>query len=40
MALVDPAKIGKNVIAFVFLTMADYSTAAIENLNEEIKKLP
>jgi Lrp/AsnC family leucine-responsive transcriptional regulator len=39
-ALVDPEKIGKNIIAFVFITMNDYTQDKIEHLSAEIKKMP
>ncbi len=39
-ALVDPEKIGKHIIAFVFITMNDYTQDTIERLSAEIAKMP
>ena len=39
-ALVDPQAVGKSIIAFVFITMNDYTRETIEHLSEEISKMP
>jgi Lrp/AsnC family leucine-responsive transcriptional regulator len=39
-ALVDPQMVGKAVIAFVFITMNDYTQATIQHLSEEISRMP
>ncbi len=39
-ALVDPEKIGKSIIAFVFITMNEYTQQTIQHLSEEISKMP
>ena len=39
-ALVEPQMVGKAVIAFVFITMNDYTQATIQHLSEEISRMP
>ncbi len=39
-ALVNPQMIGKAIIAFVFITMNDYTQETIQHLSEEISKIP
>lgn len=39
-ALVDPQMVGKAIIAFVFITMNDYTQETIQHLSEEISKMP
>ena len=38
--LVDLEKVGKSIIAFVFLTLNEYTSEAIEYLSEEVRKMP
>jgi len=39
-ALVDPHLVGKSIIAFVFITMNDYTQETIQHLSEEISGMP
>jgi Lrp/AsnC family leucine-responsive transcriptional regulator len=39
-ALVDPQAVGKSIIAFVFITMDDYTQETIRHLSEEISRMP
>jgi Lrp/AsnC family leucine-responsive transcriptional regulator len=39
-ALVDPQAVGKSIIAFVFITMNDYTQETIQHLSEEISRMP
>jgi Lrp/AsnC family leucine-responsive transcriptional regulator len=39
-ALVDPQTVGKTIIAFVFITVNDYTQETIQHLSEEISKMP
>jgi Lrp/AsnC family leucine-responsive transcriptional regulator len=39
-ALVDPQTVGKAIIAFVFITMNDYTQETIQHLSVEISKMP
>jgi Lrp/AsnC family leucine-responsive transcriptional regulator len=39
-ALVDPQAVGKAIIAFVFITVNDYTQETIQHLAEEISKMP
>jgi Lrp/AsnC family leucine-responsive transcriptional regulator len=39
-ALVDPQTVGKAIIAFVFITVNDYTQETIQHLSEEISKMP
>jgi Lrp/AsnC family leucine-responsive transcriptional regulator len=39
-ALVDPQAVGKAIIAFVFITMNDYTQETIQHLSVEISKMP
>ena len=39
-ALVDPQAVGKSIIAFVFITMNDYTQETIQHLSEEISGMP
>ena len=39
-ALVDPQTVGKSIIAFVFITMDDYTQETIQHLSEEISRMP
>jgi len=39
-ALVDPQKVGKSIIAFVFITMNDYTQETIQHLAEQISRMP
>ncbi len=39
-ALVDEAKIGRGIIAFVSISVADHSTLGIKNFHREILRLP
>ena len=38
--MVDPQAVGKSIIAFVFLTVNDYTQETIEHLSAEISKMP
>ena len=39
-ALVDPQTVGKAIIAFVFITMNDYTQETIQHLSLEISRMP
>jgi len=39
-ALVDPQTVGKAIIAFVFVTMNDYTQETIQHLSDEISRMP
>jgi len=39
-ALVDPQAVGKSIIAFVFITMDDYTQETIQHLSAEISRMP
>jgi Lrp/AsnC family leucine-responsive transcriptional regulator len=39
-ALVDPHTVGKAIIAFVFITMNDYTQETRQQLSEEISRMP
>jgi Lrp/AsnC family leucine-responsive transcriptional regulator len=39
-ALVDPQAVGKSIIAFVFITMNDYTQETIQHLSDEISRMP
>jgi Lrp/AsnC family leucine-responsive transcriptional regulator len=38
--LVDPQAVGKSIIAFVFITMNDYTQETIRHLSDEISRMP
>jgi len=39
-ALVDPQTVGKAIIAFVFITMNDYTRETMQHLSDEISRMP